>query len=192
MSQISKPIILVAILFISTFNFYAQERQTGCSVELDVEFLDSGYISKVLPITNNCTSEKAIGLAVNKAKQIQFDIAQKEGKPVKINKHIEYKLKFTGDEAEIISETQSMIILDKPKAKYPKDNGNICVQGTVILQIVFLSTGQIGEIKAVRTLPYGLTEEAIKAAKNMKFIPLIVNGESENYTKMVQFSFSIY
>ena len=61
-------------------------------------------------------------------------------------------------------------IIVKPKPKYPVDEGgSICVTGNVRVKVQFPANGRIGEVKAVSTFGYGLTENAIEAAKNIIF-----------------------
>ena len=84
-------------------------------------------------------------------------------------------------------------ILYKPRAAYPsQENGLVCIQGTVSLRITFLETGEIGNISVISRLPYGATENAVEAAKQIKFEPAIKDGKPVNVTKTVQFPFSIY
>lgn len=61
---------------------------------------------------------------------------------------------------------QKIRITYKPRPAYPdQSNGSVCIQGTVILRVQFLETAEIGNIGVVKGLPYGLTENAIEAAK---------------------------
>jgi TonB family protein len=60
------------------------------------------------------------------------------------------------------------------------------------LRVVFLSTGEIGSIAPVTALPDGLTEQAIAAARQIKFTPAMRNGTPITVTKLVEYSFSIY
>ena len=62
-------------------------------------------------------------------------------------------------------------ILAKPRAKYTSvasDNG-FC--GKVRLRVVFQANNEIGEVFVISGLPFGLTEQAIMAAKEIKFEP---------------------
>ena len=102
----------------------------------------------------------------------------------------------TAEKAETVDNAQEnrpLKILEKPKPRYPtSDTGTVCMQGTVLLRVQFLASGEIGEIKAVTNLPYGATENAIEAAKKIKFEPAVKNGKRINVTKIVGFSFTIY
>lgn len=84
-------------------------------------------------------------------------------------------------------------ILYKPIASYPnQDKGAICLQGVVRLRVAFLENGKIGNITPVGGLPYGATENAIEAAKLIKFKPAMKNGKPVTVTKVVEYSFKIY
>lgn len=88
--------------------------------------------------------------------------------------------------------TQAMRIVSKPRANYTDAARTNQVQGTVTLRVTFLPSGQIGSISPVNGLPYGLTEQAIAAARSIKFEPQMVNGSPVAVTKQVQYSFTIY
>lgn len=55
-----------------------------------------------------------------------------------------------------------------------------------------MANGRIGSIKVLNDLPNGLTEEAIKVAKKIVFLPAKKNGQNITVTKTVQYNFSIY
>lgn len=88
--------------------------------------------------------------------------------------------------------TTGLKLLSKPKPAYTDLARQYNVQGNVLLRVTFLADGKIGSISAVEKLPFGLTYNAIEAAKLMKFEPPKRNGVSYNVTKTVQFSFTIY
>jgi TonB family protein len=85
-----------------------------------------------------------------------------------------------------------MKIVSKPRANYTDTARQNQVQGTVTLRVTFLANGQIGSISPVSGLPYGLTEQAIAAARSIRFEPQMVNGNPVAVTKQVQYSFTIY
>lgn len=88
--------------------------------------------------------------------------------------------------------TQDMRIISRPRPNYTDAARQNNVQGTVTLKVTFLASGQIGSISPVSGLPYGLTEQAIAAARAIRFEPKLVNGQPQSVTKTVQFSFTIY
>ena len=88
--------------------------------------------------------------------------------------------------------TTAMRIISKPRASYTDAARQNNVQGTVTLKVTFLASGQIGSISPVSGLPYGLTEQAIAAARGIRFEPQMVDGVAKTVTKSVQYSFTIY
>ena len=82
--------------------------------------------------------------------------------------------------------------ISKPQPKYTDAARQNNIQGQVVLRITFLSNGQIGSISPVRGLSYGLTEQAIAAARQIRFEPRKVNGQPQSVTMSVQYTFTIY
>ena len=86
-----------------------------------------------------------------------------------------------------------LTLLYKPKAKYPvPETGTICMQGTVTLRVTFRFDSTIGTITTIKGLPFGATENAIEAARQIQFLPEIRNGYYVTTSRPVSFSFSIY
>ena len=88
--------------------------------------------------------------------------------------------------------TQGLKILSKPRPGYTDAARTNNIQGTVILRVTFLASGQIGSISAVKGLPNGLTEQAIAAARRISFEPAKRDGQGQSVTKQIEYSFSIY
>lgn len=83
-------------------------------------------------------------------------------------------------------------ILAKPQARYTDAARKNNVNGTVVLKVVFASDGTVGNIQTVTNLPDGLTEEAVTAARQIRFEPARRNGKSVSMTKTVSYIFTIY
>jgi hypothetical protein len=91
------------------------------------------------------------------------------------------------------SHDQAVKITFKPQPAYPdQSGGSICVQGTVILRIEFMNTGEIGRIVPVKGLPNGLTENTIESARKIRFIPATKAGKPVTVFRQVEYTFSIY
>ena len=88
--------------------------------------------------------------------------------------------------------SQPLKITAKQKAQYTDAARQNNVQGTVTLRVTFLASGSIGSIATIKGLPYGLTEQAIAAARAMRFEPEKVNGVPRTTTRPVSFTFNIY
>lgn len=83
-----------------------------------------------------------------------------------------------------------LTILYKPKAKYAVPaTGTICMQGTVTLRVMFRFDGTIGTIAIIKGLPFGATENAIEAARQMQFLPEIKRGFYVTTSRPVSFRF---
>ena len=83
-------------------------------------------------------------------------------------------------------------ILSKPAAQYTETARKNQIQGSVRLRVVFLATGEIGDVVAITQLPDGLTDQAINAARGIRFEPMRVKGEPRTTTKIIEYTFAIY
>jgi len=65
------------------------------------------------------------------------------------------------------------------------------VSGTIILIAVFCKTNKVTDIQAVKNLPYGLTERAVEAARNIKFRPAEKGGEKVSQWMRIEYHINI-
>ncbi len=63
------------------------------------------------------------------------------------------------------------------------------VTGTVELSMTLNWDGTVSDIKPVKTLPAGLTEQAMKAARHIRFRQAIVGGQFTDAEQLVEFQF---
>lgn len=91
-----------------------------------------------------------------------------------------------------LPENSNLLITFKPRASYTDSARSKEIQGTVTLKVTFLANGEIGKIRVVAGLPNGLSEQAIAAAKNMRFEPAKKNNIPYTVTKQLQYNFTIY
>ena len=83
-------------------------------------------------------------------------------------------------------------VLSKPEPSYTqaaRDNG---VTGTVIFRCVFAADGTVRHLLIVKDLPHGLTEEAIKAARRIKFVPATKDGRPVSMFIQLEYNFDLY
>jgi len=83
-------------------------------------------------------------------------------------------------------------ILYKEKAKYTEMARQQLIRGTVVLNVIFFADGQIGSVRVVRGLPYGLTAQTIIAAEKIRFQPALKEGQPVSVRGNLEFSFSLY
>ncbi len=89
-----------------------------------------------------------------------------------IFKSVEQMPQFPGGDAALIKYLDSHI-------QYPPEAAKNNIQGRVILQFVVDKTGEIGEVKVVRSVDKDLDKEAVRIIKTLpKFIPGRQNGQA--------------
>ena len=80
----------------------------------------------------------------------------------------------------------------KPQPMYTEQARQNGVTGTVVLKVVFSSTGDVNNIRTVSGLPFGLTERAIEAARKIKFIPAVKDGKFVSMWLQLEYNFNLY
>jgi len=79
----------------------------------------------------------------------------------------------------------------KPEPTYTREARRVGVQGTVILKVLLLRNGKLDRVRVVRRLPYGLTENAIRAACEIKFKPAIKAGQPVSQWVTLEYGFRL-
>jgi TonB family protein len=64
--------------------------------------------------------------------------------------------------------------------------------GTVVIRGVFRSSGAITDLRVVTGLPDGLTENALAAAKQIRFIPAIKDGHFVSMYIQLEYNYNLY
>jgi TonB family protein len=88
--------------------------------------------------------------------------------------------------------TQKARILSKPEPQYTEEARKNQISGTVVLRAVFSSSGQVTNIRAVSGLPFGLTEKAIAAAHQIRFVPATKDGRAVSQYIQIEYNFNLY
>lgn len=88
--------------------------------------------------------------------------------------------------------TTRIRILTKPEATYTGAARGSGIEGVVVLRAVFSSAGTVEHILVLRSLPLGLTEKAIEAAKKIRFLPATKDGSSVSMVLELQYNFTLY
>jgi len=91
-----------------------------------------------------------------------------------------------------VGPTIGVTIISKPRANYTDAARQNQVQGKVVLRVTFSANGSIGQISVISGLGNGLTEQAIAAARSIRFEPAKKAGVPVSVTKPVEYSFTIY
>ena len=82
-------------------------------------------------------------------------------------------------------------ITAKPLPKYTREARRVGVEGVVVLKVLLLGDGKLDRVRVVRRLPYGLTENAIRVACEIKFKPAMKAGQPVAQWLNVQYAFRL-
>jgi TonB family protein len=83
-------------------------------------------------------------------------------------------------------------VLSKPEPQYTEEARRNSVTGTVILRVVFSRTGEVTNIRALQSLGGGLTEKAMAAARQIRFVPAKKNGQPVSMYMQLEYNFNLY
>jgi TonB family protein len=83
-------------------------------------------------------------------------------------------------------------VISKPEPQYTEDARRNQITGSVILRVVFSRTGEVTNIRALHSLPFGLTERAIAAARLIRFRPATKDGRPVNVYMQLEYNFNLY
>jgi TonB family protein len=65
------------------------------------------------------------------------------------------------------------------------------IEGNVVLSVEFRADGTIGRIWIVRSLGFGLDENAVSAARQIRFRPAMSNGKPVTTRKRIEYKFRL-
>ena len=94
---------------------------------------------------------------------------------------------FVGREVD-----KKAILVMKPEPSYTEAARAKEITGTVVLKVVFSSTGSVTNIRTVNGLSEGLTEKAIDAARKIKFIPAVKDGKFASMWMQLEYNFALH
>ncbi|HEX3083287.1 MAG TPA: TonB family protein, partial [Pyrinomonadaceae bacterium] len=81
-------------------------------------------------------------------------------------------------------------LLDFPFPIFPKEALAHDVHGTVIISAVLCRDGRVTDIEVVKGLPFGVTESALNAVRNRRFVPAELDLHSVSQRMQFQFGFN--
>jgi len=94
---------------------------------------------------------------------------------------------FTGREV-----TQKARVVSKPEPTYTESARKYGVTGTIVLRAVFSSNGEITNFSILRRLPHGLTDQALNAARQIKFVPAQKDGQPVSMAIQLEYNFNLF
>ncbi len=87
--------------------------------------------------------------------------------------------------------TRKAVLVMKPEPVYTEEARQNAISGTVVLKVVFSSDGNVVNIRTVTGLPYGLTGNAIEAARKVKFVPAARDGKFVSTFMQLEYNFNL-
>jgi len=83
-------------------------------------------------------------------------------------------------------------VISKPEPQYTEEARRAQITGTVILRVVFSRSGEVTNIRALQPLGGGLTEKAMAAARQIRFVPARRNGLAVSTQMQLEYNFNLY
>ena len=83
-------------------------------------------------------------------------------------------------------------VLTKPEPQYTDEARRNQISGSVVLRVVFSRSGDVTNIRAIQSLPFGLTEKAIVAARQIRFFPATKDGHPVSVYMQLEYNFNLY
>jgi TonB family protein len=92
------------------------------------------------------------------------------------------------DEAPAV---QSVAILSKPNPAYTDEARKLGIEGEVLVDVIFLASGQIKIEGVEKGLGHGLDESAVRAAQQIHFKPALQEGRPVDFPAVVHIVFQL-
>jgi protein TonB len=89
------------------------------------------------------------------------------------------------------SALDSVVILYKPTPVYSAEGRERKIQGDVVLEVIFLASGQMKVTRVVSGLGFGMDDKAIHAAERIRFTPAMLDGKPVDFPARVRIEFRL-
>jgi TonB family protein len=83
-------------------------------------------------------------------------------------------------------------ISKRPEPSYAEEARAAGIQGTVVLLVVLAADGKVKNILVLQSPGYGLTENSINAARQIRFEPAIKDGKQVSTVVRIEYNFALY
>ena len=81
-------------------------------------------------------------------------------------------------------------LITKPEPEFTEEALTSRVSGTVVLRVIFSRSGEVTNIQVISSLPNGLTEACIAAARKIKFVPATKDGQPVSMWMQLEYNFT--
>ena len=82
-------------------------------------------------------------------------------------------------------------ITSKPTPTYTDEARKLRIEGEVLLEVVFESSGKLRVVRVVRGLGHGLDDSAVRAAEQIHFKPALREGQPSDSTAVLHIVFQL-
>lgn len=89
------------------------------------------------------------------------------------------------------ADDRSARIISQAQPAYTEAARRNRTEGDVSLRITLSADGTVGDVETITSLPDGLTEQAEKAARSIKFVPAMRNGSPVDEARTITYSFNL-
>jgi TonB family protein len=87
--------------------------------------------------------------------------------------------------------TRARVLQRRDEPEYTEEARRNLVSGIVVLRAVIAFDGRLRGIRVVSGLPFGLTQNAIDAARKIKFAPALLNGQPVSQYIQIEYNFNL-
>ena len=87
---------------------------------------------------------------------------------------------------------QKVVVLTKPEPSYTESARQARTKGTIVVKAVFAANGSVTDVEVVSGLSNGLNDQALKALKQIRFVPAMKNGAYVSTWLQLEYNFNIY
>jgi TonB family protein len=88
--------------------------------------------------------------------------------------------------------TRKAVVVTRPEPPYTEEARKHEITGTVRVRMILTSGGTVNGVTALSRLPDGLTENALRAARHVKFIPAEKDGRRVSQYATIDYNFNLY
>lgn len=88
--------------------------------------------------------------------------------------------------------TKRAIILAKPEPAFTEEARKKNITGEVMVRLVLAADSTVQHILVIKPLPYGLSQQAVAAARRVQFKPALIDGRPVSQFVTIVYNFNIY
>jgi TonB family protein len=84
------------------------------------------------------------------------------------------------------------LVVTRPNPVYTEEARKNAVVGKVVIKVVLSASGRLTNIKVLSDLPNGLTESALAATNQIRFVPAMKDGRFVSTYAQFEYTFTVY